>query len=340
MNDALMSNEDLWLLNQSKRILVTGGSGYVGSVLIPELLRRGHTVTNIDALLYGNYLPKHERLTLIEGDIRNRELMHVAMQGIDCVIHLACISNDPSFDLDPGLGRAINLEAFVPLIHIAKSCGVRRFINASSSSVYGVKDLENVTENETLDPLTDYSKYKAQTEELLYKATAPGFETVSIRSATVCGYSPRQRLDVIVNILTNDAYHKGEVRVFGGEQKRPNIHIKDIAKLYADLVTAPAELINGEVFNYGGPNYTVNELATLVCGAVGKPVKIHRVPSNDLRSYHISSEKIKKIGFEPKHSISNAVIDLCHAFDEKLLRDTFEDARYYNIKTMKLKKLG
>ena len=258
---------------------------------------------------------KHPGLREVKGDIRDPEVVKQALEGCDSVIHLACISNDPSFELNPELGRSINLDAFVPLVRAAKATKVKRFIYASSSSVYGVKEGVDVTEDLSLEPLTDYSKFKAECEALLEKERAPGFTTVTIRPATVCGYSPRQRLDVVVNILTNLGYHNGEISVFGGNQLRPNIHIEDMTDAYLLLLQAPDRDIDGKVYNAGYENHSVMQLAEMVRRNVGDHAKLQVKPTNDMRSYHVSSKKIKdELGFEAAHSIEDAVVDLIKAF--------------------------
>jgi nucleoside-diphosphate-sugar epimerase len=318
------------------KILVTGGAGYVGCVLTPHLLKQGHTVTVLDLFIYGdNLLPKHNNLRTVSGDIRDRQLVESIMEGHDTVIHLACISNDPSFELNPDLGRSINLDAFEPLVKISVDSGVKRFIYASSSSVYGVKDVQDVNEDMALEPLTDYSKFKVDCENILGRYQSDNFCTVTLRPATVCGYSPRQRLDVVVNILTNLAYHKREITVFGGEQLRPNIHIGDMVNAYDLLLSAPTSVIAGDVFNAGYENHTVNQLAEMVRDAVGQDVKILRQDTEDNRSYHVSSQKIaSKLGFQPSFTIQDAVVDLINAFDKKLLENTLENEMYFNIKRM------
>lgn len=324
-----------------KNILVTGGAGYVGAVLIPKILSRGYNVTVLDLMIYGeDVLPEHKRLKKIKGDIRNKELLKEVLPGHDSVIHLACISNDPSFELDPQLGKSINLDAFRPLVECSVSSGVRRFIYASSSSVYGVKKEKNVREDVALEPLTDYSRFKAECEAILLEYNSPHFVTAIIRPATVCGYSPRQRLDLVVNILTNLAYNKREISVFGGKQLRPNIHIEDMSDLYCLLLEEPDRNIAGKIFNAGDLNHSVNELAEIVRSVIGDDVKLVRVPSNDNRSYHISSEKIKKeIGFEPKYGIPRAIDDLQRAFKKGLLPNSLTEPKYFNVKMMNLIKL-
>ena len=321
-------------------VLVTGGAGYVGAVLVPELLEQGYTVKVLDLCLYGEEVLEpvrdHERFELVRGDLRDVDLVAASVAGCDAVIHLACISNDPSFELDPDLGRSINLDAFRPLVECARDAGVRRFVYASSSSVYGLKDEPNVHEGMGLEPLTDYSRYKAECEEILAEYESPDFTTVTLRPATVCGYSPRQRLDVVVNILTNFAVNEGKVKMFGGEQKRPNIHIADMVAAYLHVLEAPREQISGGVFNVGFENNTVSDLARIVCGVVGPDrIELEVVPTDDNRSYHISSEKIaSELGFRPSHSIDEAVRDLVEAFEADRLPDSMTDSRYFNIRRM------
>lgn len=321
-----------------KEVLVTGGAGYVGAVLVPKLLSAGWKVRVVDLYLYGNVLKPHPHLTEIKGDIREKSLLEKAIPGVEAIIHLACISNDPSYELNPQLGKSINYDAFLPLVAIAKEHGVKRFIFASSSSVYGVKETPNVTEDLPLEPLTDYSKYKALCEAHLLKEQTDDFTVLILRPATVCGYSPRLRLDLTVNILTNHAVNNNRIKVFGGDQKRPNIHIEDVADLYVQSLSYPKEKIAGQIFNAGYENHSVRQIAELVKENLNKPdIEIVVEPTSDNRSYHISSEKIKKVlGFEPKHSIGEAVRDLKNAFDHGKILNSMTDIRYYNIKTMQV----
>ncbi|MGB2464265.1 MAG: SDR family oxidoreductase, partial [Candidatus Puniceispirillaceae bacterium] len=242
----------------SKKILITGGAGYVGAVLVPTLLDEGYEVTVIDLMIYGeDVLEDQPKLKKVTGDIRDLNLMKTLIEGQDVVMHLACISNDPSFELNPDLGRSINLDPFEPMVKMSKDAGVQRFVYASSSSVYGVKEEPNVSEDMSLEPLTDYSRFKADCENILAKYQSDDFTTVTIRPATVCGYSPRQRLDVVVNILTNLAFHNRKISIFGGSQLRPNIHIKDMVNAYICILNAPKELVAGEIFNAGYENHSV-----------------------------------------------------------------------------------
>jgi nucleoside-diphosphate-sugar epimerase len=322
-----------------QRVLVTGGAGYVGSALVPKLLERGYHVKVLDLFLFGEEAlaasQGHPGLTLIRGDIRDRATLESTIRGMDAVIHLACISNDPSFELNPGLGRSINYDAFFPLVDISKESGVQRFIYASSSSVYGIKDEPNVTEDLPLRPLTDYSKYKALCEEVLEKKRAPGFTTLTLRPATVCGYAPRLRLDLTVNILTNHAVNTGQIKVFGGAQLRPNIHVQDMADLYVEALGWPAAAIDGRVYNAGYHNKSVAEIAETVKEVLGRDIQIVTTPTDDNRSYHISSEKLKReLGFEAQRSIEDAVRDLVTAFERGRVPNAMSDDRYYNIRTM------
>jgi len=326
-----------------KRVVVVGGAGYVGCVLVPKLLAEGYEVVVFDLMLYGKHgLPEHPKLEVVEGDIRNTAQYASSVEGADAVINLACISNDPSFELDPGLSREINYECFGPMVSATVEAGVSRYIYASTSSVYGISDAPEVTEDHPLEPVSDYNLYKGMSEPLLLEQQSPDFTTVVIRPATVCGYSPRMRLDLTVNILTNHAVNLGKITVFGGEQKRPNIHIEDITDLYVDLLTRPAEQIAGEVFNAGYDNLTVSQLADYVKGIVEEefpelaPIPIETTPSDDPRSYHVSSRKIEeRLGWRPTRSIEDAVRDICRAFREGLLPNSLDDDRYFNVRTIK-----
>ncbi|MBD2677414.1 MULTISPECIES: NAD(P)-dependent oxidoreductase [Nostoc] len=327
-------------MSSIKQVLVTGGAGYVGAVLVPKLLQAGYAVKVLDLYLYGKDVladvKDNPNLEEIQGDIRDRQLLEKIMPGCDAVIHLACISNDPSFELDPDLGRSINYDAFFDLVDVAKDSGVKRFIYASSSSVYGIKETENVTEDLPLMPLTDYSRYKALCEEVLLSKREPGFVTLILRPASICGYSPRQRLDLIVNIFTNQAINNGKITVFGGENKRPSLHIEDMTQVYLNSLQWPDEAIDGKIFNVGYENYTVTEIAEMTREVVGDSVEIVTTPTNDTRSYHISSDKIKQeLGFVPSHTVQDAIEDLTSAFKANQLPNSLTDSRYYNVKVMK-----
>lgn len=324
-----------------KHIYVTGGAGYVGAKLVPRLLLEGYRVSVLDLMIYGeNVLPSHPNLRIIRGDIRDKGILSETLNGADCIIHLACISNDPSFELNPSLGKSINMDSFEPLVKISVASGLKRFIYASSSSVYGVKDNLNVTEEISLEPLTDYSVFKANCEEILLKYSSSVFDTVSVRPATVCGVSKRQRLDVVVNILTNLAYNKGQITVFGGDQLRPNLHIDDMVESYLQIIKAPSDTVNGHVFNVGFENTSVLNLAEKVKSIVDPKVQILTQTSSDSRSYHISCKKIEQVlGFKPKKSIDDAIRDLKNAFDQKIFYQPLDNEYYFNIKRMKSYKL-
>ena len=319
-----------------KKIFITGGAGYVGSKLVPCLLELGYEVSVLDLMIYGDdVLENHNNLKKIKGDIRNQKLVEQSLIGHDVVIHLACISNDPSFELNPKLGKSINLDAFEPLVKASIKCKISKFIYASSSSVYGIKKEKNVTEDMSLEPLTDYSKFKGECENILNNYSSEDFITTTLRPSTVCGYAKRQRLDLVVNILTNHAYHNREIKVFGGNQLRPNIHINDMVNSYISILNAPPEKINGEIFNVGYKNQSVNELAEDVKYVIGKDIKIVNTKSDDNRSYHVSSQKIMDIlNFETQFTVQDAVLDLKNAFEKKLLINTFNNEFFYNIKRM------
>ncbi len=318
------------------KILVTGGAGYVGSKLVPKLLKNGYHVKVLDLMIYGeDVLDDHPNLEKIKGDIRNQELLKKILPGQEVVIHLACISNDPSFELNPTLGKSINLDAFEPLVKISRESSVNKFIYASSSSVYGIKKEKDVTEDMKLEPLTDYSKFKGECEKILNNYKSDNFITTTIRPSTVCGYARRQRLDLVVNILTNHAYHKRKIKVFGGDQLRPNVHIDDMVDSYFAILNANYKKINGEIFNVGYKNQTVNELANNVKDVIGDDIEIVKSVSDDNRSYHVSCKKISEIlGFNTKLTIKDAVMDLKKAFEKKLIINSFEDEKFFNIKRM------
>lgn len=327
------------MANRFKRVMVTGGAGYVGSNLVPKLLGTGYEVSVLDLYLYGDDLfSKYDgdpRLRQIKGDLRDPAAVAKALEGCDAVVHLACISNDPSFDLDPGLGKSINYDCFRPLVRASKDAGVGRFIYASSSSVYGIKSDSNVTEELPLQPLTDYSKYKAMCEEVLEQERETGFVGVTIRPATVCGYAPRLRLDLTVNILTNLAITNGKITVFGGEQLRPNLHVEDMTDLYLRLLAADDAAVDGKIWNAGYHNLKVREIADMVRDRVGDKVEIVVTPTDDHRSYHVSSEKIRRdLGFQASRSVSDAIMDLKSAFADGKVPNSMTDDRYYNIRRM------
>jgi nucleoside-diphosphate-sugar epimerase len=330
-------------MSEMKNILITGGAGYVGNLLVPQLLNSGYRVRVYDIMYFGKEtLPlDNPNLEVIEADIRDTATFAAACKGIDVVMHLACISNDPSFELDPDLSRSINYECFEPMVLAAKNAKVKRFIYCSSSSVYGVSDRPQVTEDTPLVPLTDYNKYKGMCEPLLWKHMSDDFTCVTIRPATICGYSPRTRLDLSVNILTNHAVNKNAITVFGGVQERPNLHIQDMCDAYEMLIEAPHEKIHGETFNVGWQNYSIMDLAKMVKRVVEAEfpekgdIPITVTETNDIRSYRVNSDKIKRIlGFEAKHTVEDAVRDLCKAFKAGKLPDSLSNPNYFNVKQL------
>lgn len=326
-------------MEKFKNVLITGGAGYVGSALIPNLLEKNYNVTVYDLYLYGNvfsHLKDHPNLTQVKADIRDKNKILDAAENIDAIIHLACISNDPSYELDPNLGKSINYDAFFNVLDAAKKNNVKRFIYASSSSVYGIKNEENVRENVPAEPLTDYSKFKLECEKILLNFDEPKMERAVVRPATVCGYAPRLRLDLVVNILTIHALINKKIKIFGGEQLRPNINIKDMVRVYEALLSVSAKKINGQVFNAGYQNLSVNKIAELIKDTIGdSSIMLETIPTDDIRSYHINSDKIREfLDFEPKYSIQDGIKSICKAHESRLIKDGLNNPLYHNIKLM------
>ena len=322
------------------KIFITGGAGYVGSRLSEELAESGHSITIFDTEYFGNSnLDKIKNIKVIKGDIRDINHLSESSKGNDIFLHLACISNDTSFALNEKLSTSVNLECFEPMVIAAKKNKISRFIYASTSSVYGLSEKKDVKEDHPLLPLTLYNKYKGECEPLLIKHTDENFTGVIFRPATVCGYSKRIRLDLTVNILTNFAYNKGYIKVFGGDQMRPNLNIKDYIRAVKLFIDAPKNQINNEIFNVGYQNLKVKDIALIVkkvCeDKYNKKIDVQFESSDDKRSYHINSDKIyEKLNFKPLHTIEEAVEELCEAFDKDRIPNSFENDIYYNVKRM------
>lgn len=317
----------------SKSILITGGCGFVGCELVKHLLNKGYHIRVLDLQIYGSNLNEHPKLELIKGDIRDENVVDLATQSIDSVIHLACISNDPSFELNPTLGKSINLDSFLPFLNICKKNKIKKFIYASSSSVYGIKNIKDVTEDEKLEPITDYSKYKAQCEKIFFDHDSDMIKTI-IRPATVCGLSSRLRLDLVINIITKHAFFDKKIKIFGGQQLRPNIHLMDMVDAYTLLLESDEKLVHNKIYNVGFENLSLNEIGSTVKNIIGSNLKLEVIKTDDNRSYHISSKKIfSELNYRPKRKIEDAIVELKKHF-ESYDKNEFEKDVYYNIQRM------
>ena len=305
------------------KILVTGGCGYKGHVLIPKLLDQEHQIIAFDIQWFGNFLEPHNNLTVIKGDVRNIE--EIPLDGVDCIIHLASIANDPCGDLNPKLTWEVSALATMQLADKAKRLGIKRFIYASSGSVYGIKEEDEVTEDLELKPISEYNKTKMVAERVLLSYKDEMVVQI-VRPATVCGYSPRMRLDVSVNLLTMHALSKGKITVFGGKQVRPNIHIDDISDMYIHLIDNPQFI---GIFNAGFENISILDIANLVTKHI--PVEIEIIESNDPRSYRVNSDRLLATGFKPKKKVENAIIEIIEKYNSGVLKD---DENFYNLKWM------
>ena len=321
----------------NNKICIIGGAGYVGSKLTLDLLIDNFEVIVIDNFTYGNPFPfNHENLTLIQADVRNVSDFLKHIDNSKAIIHLACVSNDPSFDLDPEFGKSVNLDCFPILLNGIKNLNIEKFIYASSSSVYGIKEEDNVTENLKLEPLTDYSRFKVECEKILMSTNLNGISKTILRPATVCGPSLRQRLDVVVNIFTYQAYFNKKLNIFGGSQLRPNIHINDMCRSYASIIKADIQTINGKIYNVGFENISVENIANLVISNITHEVEVTIKETNDPRSYKINSDKfINELSFKPMYSIDQSIKDLIKAFDLGHCKDALTNPIYKNIEVLK-----
>lgn len=315
-----------------QNVLVCGGGGFVGAVLTPRLLERGYRVKVLDTFWFGDFLSEHSRMTKIRGDMRNTDLVLSALEGVDAVIQLACLSNDPTSDLDAELTKAINYTACNSVIHLARKQGVRRFIYASSASVYGVREETDITEDMKLEPITLYSQYKAAVEETLFSVGAPDFTAVAVRNSTVSGYSPRMRLDLIISIFVMAALKKKLITIEGGTQLRPLIHMQDLVDFYLLLLEADHAAIHQQAFNVSTDNYKVMDVATMVQAKL--PCELTVTAFTDPRSYHVNTDKVfRRLGYRPSRPISAAIDEVKDAFERGWIQDS--DTRCYNIRHMK-----
>ena len=305
------------------RVLVTGACGYKGSVLVPKLLAAGHVVVAFDTMWFGNFLTPHPALTVVEGDVRDAD--GIDLRGVEAIVHLASIANDPCGDLDPKLTWEVGALATMRLADRAVRSGVGRFVYASSGSVYGVTDEPQVTEDLPLDPISEYNKTKMVAERVLL-SYRDAMVVQIVRPATVCGCSPRMRLDVSVNMLTMQALSRGRITVFGGDQTRPNIHIDDITDLYLFLLDHPE--VRG-VYNAGFENLTIRDIAARVTRQAAAEVVFS--PSNDPRSYRVNSDKLLAAGFRPRKTVDDAISEIVASYRRGDLKD---EERFYNLKWM------
>ena len=329
-----------------RTIFITGGAGYVGTMLTNQLVEKNFNVIVYDNFWFGDFLNKNDNIIKIKGDIRDLNKISSLNHKIDCVIHLACISNDNTFELNPKLSEEINFNSFKPLIAHFKNIGVKRFINASSSSVYGYSESPNVTEDHPLVPLTLYNKFKGMCEPILFDHHSNDFVCINVRPATVCGLSPRMRFDLSVNILTHLATKKKEITVFGGKQMRPNLHIKDMCNFYEYLINADDRLVGNKTFNISDENISIEDIAIKIKNILkinyNEEVSIAKSPSeDDKRSYYLNSDRIKKdLKFKLKYSVDYAIDEIYRSLKSNEFHDSLSNDIYYNIKTLKKLKIS
>lgn len=311
------------------KILVTGACGYKGTVLVPKLLDKGHDVVAFDTQWFGNFLKPHPKLKIVKGDVIQTH--DIDLTGIEAIIHLASIANDPTGDLNPKLTWETSCLATMVLADRAAREGIKHFIYASSGSVYGVKEEEQVTEDLTLLPISEYNKTKMVSERVLLSYSDDMVVQI-VRPATVCGISPRMRLDVSVNLLTMAALTKGKITVFGGDQVRPNIHMQDITDVYIHFLENPQ--FTG-IYNAGFENLSILEIAQRVSKKLGVPLEI--TGSSDPRSYRINSDRLLATGFKPRFTVDDAIDEITAAYKKGELKD---EARFHNLKWMMEQKLA
>ena len=331
---------------------MTGGAGFIGSRLVPELLEAGWSVRVLDLELYGDAGPRaweadprwarwQSHVERHHGDVRDPDAVARAVEGVNAVIHLAGVSHDPTGDFDEVLARQCNFDAVGLVLALARRAGVSRFLFASTSSVYGVQTAEDIVERLEPDPIGPYARYKAMSEWLVVAASAPDFCAVNLRSATVCGWSPRQRFDLTVNKLTIDALTRGVITVHGGQQRRPNVHMDDLVRCYLALLHAPAETVNGRTFNLSKVNLTVGQIAEMIAEELSDlGVRIDVAPIVDVRDYHLCPARLEReLGFRAETPIVQAVKTLRrHALELGSYPEPEHD-RHYNLRSMRLERM-
>ena len=308
------------------KILVTGGCGYIGTVLIKKLLKLGHKVISVDKQWFGNYLPKNKNLTNLKLDIK--DIQKISLKGVNTIIHLSSISNDPMAEIDKNLSWETSVLGSEILTRHAVKSKVKRIIYASSGSVYGIKKEKKVNESLSLKPISLYNKVKMCTERLILSYNR-SIEVFILRPATVCGFSPRMRLDVAVNALTFGALKNKTIKVFGGSQIRPNIHIDDMVDAYIFFLKSKKKLQG--IYNLGFENKSILSIAKLIKSKIKSNINIYK-NSNDPRSYRLSSSKILKVGFRPKKTVSDAIVELKNLFDEGVFKD---NKKFHSVKWLK-----
>lgn len=324
--------------NSIKRVLITGGAGYVGIILTKKLLERGYKVRVLDQLIYGKESLKevitHTNFSLEVGVVEDKYIVEKCLKDVDAVIHLAGLSNDPSCELDAKLTKKANIDSTKILLKLSKEKGVKRFINASSCSVYGYTGEKIVNEESPLNPLTEYAKSKVKSEELCLSESNENFVTVSLRKSTVYGPSPRMRFDLVVNTMTGMVMSEGKIIINGGEQWRPFLHVNDAADAYVFMLEAPKEKINGKIFNVGSneQNFKIMDIANKIAKIIPN-TEIEQSPSPDKRSYLVNFDKIHSLGWKPKYSIEEGILGVKKLFEDGTVTN-FRDINYFNIKRM------